>query len=140
MADCRFCADTTTNVVWRDARCRVTHALDQPFVGWCRVIWNDHVKEISDLTAADRQHLMTVVFALEAGLRRLLNPEKINLASLGTALPHVHWHIVPRFADDTHFPEPVWTAALREPSARAVPPDFEAKLQAHLVRELGAGS
>jgi diadenosine tetraphosphate (Ap4A) HIT family hydrolase len=139
MTDCRFCIDITSNVIWRDERCRITHAVDQPFVGWCRVIWNAHFKEITDLSPEDRMHLMRAVFAVESGLRKLLDPVKINMASLGTGLPHVHWHIVPRFADDTHFPEPVWSPALRVAPARRVPRDFEARMTRHLQEELGEG-
>ena len=140
MTDCRFCLDTTSNVIWRDERCRITHAVDQPFAGWCRVIWNTHCKEITDLPPVDRLHLMRAVFAVELGLRKLLDPFKINMASLGTGLPHVHWHIVPRFIDDSHFPEPVWSPALRGAPARTLPPDFEARMVKHLQEELGAGT
>ena len=40
-------------------------------------------------------------------------PTKINLASLGNLVPHLHWHIVARFDWDSHFPQPVWGAAQR---------------------------
>ena len=71
--------------------------------GFCRVIWNAHVREMTDLSAANRGHLMHIVYAVESALRARLTPAKMNLASLGNALPHLHWHVVPRFADDTHF-------------------------------------
>ena len=60
---------------------------------------------------------MRVVFELEAGLRELLQPDKINLASLGNAVPHLHWHVIPRFRGDPHFPSPIWGAPLRQPGA-----------------------
>ena len=41
-------------------------------------------------------------------------PAKINLATLGNMVAHVHWHVIPRFADDPHFPQPVWGARQRE--------------------------
>lgn len=88
---------------------------NSPFAGWCRVIWNEHREELTELTPEERAHFMTVTFAVEAGLLTLLQPAKINLASLGTGLRHVHWHVVPRFPDDSHFPEPVWAAPLRPP-------------------------
>jgi diadenosine tetraphosphate (Ap4A) HIT family hydrolase len=43
----------------------------------------------------------------------------VNVASLGNVVPHVHWHVVPRFHDDSHFPSPVWCAARREASVPA---------------------
>jgi diadenosine tetraphosphate (Ap4A) HIT family hydrolase len=38
-----------------------------------------------------------------------LKPVKMNIAALGTAMPHLHFHIIPRFEDDATFPDPVWT-------------------------------
>lgn len=83
--------------------------LDYP--GFCRVIWRSHVAEMSDLAGAERRHLMALVFATESALRLLYAPEKINLASLGNLVPHLHWHVIPRFLDDQNFPAPIWSAA-----------------------------
>jgi len=30
--------------------------------------------------------------------------------------PHLHWHVIPRYTDDAHFPSPVWAEAQRQPS------------------------
>jgi diadenosine tetraphosphate (Ap4A) HIT family hydrolase len=120
-----------------DARCRVVLIDDAPFAGLCRVVWNDHVKEISDLGHADRTHLMDVVYAAEAALRELLQPEKMNVASLGNQVPHVHWHVIPRYRDDSHFPEPIWAAPLRESAPRPLPPGFIARLTSALEARLG---
>jgi diadenosine tetraphosphate (Ap4A) HIT family hydrolase len=57
---------------------------------------------------------MAVVLAVEGQLRRLYAPDKINLASFGNMTPHVHWHVIPRWADDRHFPQPVWGMVQRE--------------------------
>jgi diadenosine tetraphosphate (Ap4A) HIT family hydrolase len=38
----------------------------------------------------------------------VLHPDKINLASFGNVVPHLHWHVIPRFEDDAHFPAPIW--------------------------------
>jgi diadenosine tetraphosphate (Ap4A) HIT family hydrolase len=43
-----------------------------------------------------------------------MQPDKMNLASLGNMTPHVHWHVVPRFRDDRHYPNPIWAAPRRE--------------------------
>jgi diadenosine tetraphosphate (Ap4A) HIT family hydrolase len=90
---------------------------DADYPGYCRVVWKSHVAEMSDLPAADRRHLMGVVFAVEATLRSLLRPDKINLASLGNLVPHLHWHVVARFRDDRHFPLPIWAPPQRAPAA-----------------------
>lgn len=117
-AACVFCAEDGGDVLWRDARLRVIAARGEPdYPGLCRVIWNAHVTEFSDLSAVDREHLMRAVVVVERALRATLNPNKINIASLGNMIAHQHWHIIPRFSDDAHFPRPVWAAAQREPCA-----------------------
>jgi diadenosine tetraphosphate (Ap4A) HIT family hydrolase len=63
-------------------------------------------------------------------------PEKINLASLGNAVPHLHWHIIPRFSDDPHFPNAVWSTKLRD-AVRAPPAGFTRLLRQRLVELLG---
>lgn len=132
---CAFCAGDGGRVVWRDARCRVVVA-DEPFPGFCRVIANAHVREMTDLSPPDRQHLMRVVFGVEAALRARLAPDKMNVASLGNVTPHLHWHVIPRFADDSHFPQPVWGVQQRAAPPRRVPADFAAALAADLAAAL----
>ena len=68
---------------------------------------------MTDLTEAERMHLMEVVFAVESVLREQLDPAKINLASLGNVVPHLHWHVIPRYDDDPHFPQPIWSTPRR---------------------------
>ena len=122
--DCVFCNPTGEAVLWSDAHCRVLHLADAKFPGFCRVVWNAHVTEFTDLDEAARAHVMKVVAVVEQALRRLLAPDKINLASLGNQTPHLHWHIIPRYRDDAHFPDPIWAAAKRGGVVRELPKDF----------------
>lgn len=78
---------------------------------------NTIVHEMSDLGATEQTHCMSVVIAVERAMRKTLVPAKVNLASLGNMVAHVHWHVIPRFADDPHFPQPVWGARQREGTA-----------------------
>lgn len=128
---CSYCEPKGEVVVWRDARCRVIVASEPGFAGWCRAIWNAHVRELSNLGDADRDHFMRVVATLERTLIDLLMPIKMNIAALGTAAPHLHFHVVPRFADDPTFPDPVWVARKRECN-RLAPPGFETALSLRL--------
>jgi diadenosine tetraphosphate (Ap4A) HIT family hydrolase len=66
---------------------------------------------------------MRVVFACEAALRQLAAPDKVNLASFGNQVPHLHWHVIARFTDDAHFPDPVWAAPRRAGARREAPED-----------------
>jgi diadenosine tetraphosphate (Ap4A) HIT family hydrolase len=137
MTSCELC-ELAAEPVWRDDRLSVILVDDADYPGFCRVIWNAHVKEMSDLTPADRLLLNDAVWHVELALREVMAPGKVNVASLGNVVPHLHWHVIPRFADDAHFPNPVWTAAVRttgEPilaARRALLP----QLAAALVRRL----
>jgi len=90
------------------ARWRIIRAAEPDFPAFYRVIWQDHVAEFSDLPATDRQACMDVVVAVEQVLRQALSPTKINLATLGNVVPHLHWHVIARFDWDSHYPNPVW--------------------------------
>ncbi len=111
---CELCINPGGAILWQSALCRVVRVEDPHYPGFCRVIWNGHVREMSDLEASQQVLLMHVVFTVESVVRRLFNPDKINLASFGNMVPHVHWHIIPRWQNDRHFPEPVWGSVRRE--------------------------
>ena len=114
MNPCELCETLGGELLWRDDFCRVVLVNDLDYPGFCRVILNAHVSEMSDLTESRQAQLMRAVFATEAALRATLKPDKINLASLGNMTPHIHWHVIPRFRDDRHFPNPIWGEAQRE--------------------------
>ena len=117
---CELCVETGGELLWQDDRCRIVQVSEPGYAGFCRVIWRSHVKEMTDLSDDERMHLMEIVFALESVLREQLEPVKINLASLGNLVPHLHWHVIPRFADDPHFPQPVWAAPQRASAEREI--------------------
>jgi diadenosine tetraphosphate (Ap4A) HIT family hydrolase len=111
---CELCENAGGVVLWQSDLCRVIRVDDPYYPGFCRVIWRDHVREMTDLEADQQILLMSIVFAVESVVRRLYRPDKINLASFGNMVPHVHWHVIPRWHDDRHFPEPVWGSVQRE--------------------------
>jgi len=110
---CPLCSPTNEEVLWSDAFCRVIWVDDPNYPGFCRVILNAHVKEMTDLPPAERLRLMNVVFAVETAVQEVAQPDKINLASLGNVVPHVHWHVIPRWATDPNFPDAIWAASRR---------------------------
>jgi len=119
--ECELCHCPGGEVLWQDDLCRVITVADPDYPGFCRVILSRHVREMSDLAAADQAALMRVVFAVEATLRHCYQPDKINLASLGNVVPHVHWHVIPRWHDDRHFPAPIWAEPKRTGRPAHVP-------------------
>jgi len=99
---------------------RVIRSLDDAnFPAFYRLIWQAHVAEFSDLSSEDRATCMDAVVRIEQTLREALQPAKINLATLGNVVPHLHWHVIARFDWDSHFPNPVWGASRREVSGGA---------------------
>ena len=114
---CELCDSDGGAVLWRDDFCRVVRPSVEGYPGFLRVIVNRHVKEMTDL--AERERLMRAVFACEAALRQLYSPDKVNLASLGNVVRHVHWHVIARFADDAHFPDAIWAPARRQAKQRS---------------------
>jgi len=113
---CDLCGSPGGEVIWENALCRVVMIDDPAYSGYCRVILHSHRQEMTDLPATERAQLMNVVFAVERALRNVCRPDKINLASLGNMTPHVHWHVIPRWHDDPHFPNPIWASLQRNDS------------------------
>lgn len=120
VAGCTLCETEGGLLVWRGVRFRVIRAEEAGFPAFYRLVWNDHAAEFSDLSPADRALCMDAVTRLEQVLRERLQPTKINLATLGNVVPHLHWHVIARFDWDSHFPAPVWGAAVRTADAAAL--------------------
>lgn len=127
--NCELCSQDGGEVLWRNDRLRVVLVDDAQYPGFCRVIWNSHVAEMTDLPAAERDHLMQIVWQVELAVRTVMQPDKINVASLGNVVPHLHWHVIPRYRDDPHFPAPIWAGAQRE-TATAMLDERRSKLPA----------
>ena len=113
MNDCVLCQEPGGQPIWQGEKLRLIRADEAGFPAFYRIVWNTHVAEFSDLSAAQRQHCMVAVALVEQVLRQQLQPTKINLATLGNVVPHLHWHIIARYDWDSHFPAPVWASAQR---------------------------
>lgn len=114
---CPLCETDGGLLVFKNDQLRVIQAHEEGFPAFYRVVWNSHVVEFSDLSDEDRHTCMNTVVTVEKTLRELLQPTKINLAALGNAVPHLHWHVMARFDWDSHFPGSVWAAAQRATDA-----------------------
>ena len=120
MHGCELCDGDGGELIFRGKKYRVIRvpgADGVAYPGFCRIIWNAHVNELTDLAENDRQLFMAAVFTLEAALRAALQPEKMNVASLGNLTPHLHWHVIPRYRHDPAFPKPIWAISTPSPSS-----------------------
>lgn len=117
LLDCPLCHTIGGVLLWQGPQFRVIDAADPAYPGFTRVVWTAHVVEMTDLSTPEQSALMRAVFLVESVQRNILQPHKINLAAFGNVVPHLHWHIIPRWEDDLHFPAPVWAAAPQHDAA-----------------------
>ena len=132
---CELCGETEGVPLWRSALCRVMLVKDVEYPGLCHVILNRHVKEMTDLSEGERSVFMEVVFVVESALREVMQPDKVNLASLGNMTPHLHWHVIPRYNLDKHFPNSIWGLSQRAGISHQ-PPDLQTRLAKSLYKRL----
>lgn len=128
MSGCELCEQEGGIPVFRNEALRVIRAQDADHPAFYRVIWNAHVAEWTDLPPPDRSRIMQTVAKVETVLREHLQPTKVNLASLGNVVPHLHWHVIARFDWDARWPAPVWAPKQREVA------DAEARLSLPLTQ------
>ncbi len=89
--------------------CYVLLNRDQFFPGYTFVFTRDHVTELFHPDRPTRAAIMEEVSAVASALYKAFQPDKINYELLGNMVPHMHWHLVPRFATDPLWPRPIWS-------------------------------
>lgn len=95
--------------------------LHESEVPWLKIFTQAVRKEFSECTPAEKAAIWQALDVIEKVMLAYYRPEKINIASFGNMLPHVHWHVMARFKEDSYFPEPMWGAKQRE-AALKLPP------------------
>ena len=93
---------------------------DQFFTGYTLLFAKQHVTELFHLDATVRSELIEEVSRVAAALYAAFKPAKINYELLGNMVPHMHWHLVPRFTSDPLWPRPIWSEAHDEKHLSAV--------------------
>lgn len=111
--DCPLCNPVGERVIWRGKLVRVIDASDDDLPGFVRVIVKRHAAEMVDLTAEESAMVRKAVRLCELCMLETMHPDKINLASLGNMVPHVHWHVIARYKDDAFFPDSIWSPRRR---------------------------
>lgn len=114
---CPLCEGAGGEVLHQAQAWRLVLADEPDWPGLLRLIWTEHVVELSDLSEPQALELLQVLRRVERVLRDELSPDKVNVASLGNQVPHLHVHIVPRWRDDLTFPASIWTRP--EPAVQA---------------------
>jgi diadenosine tetraphosphate (Ap4A) HIT family hydrolase len=119
------------------AEAHVVLADEQLYRGYSILLLRDHVEHLGDLPLDRQQRLWDDVARVAAAVRSTVEPVRINYACLGNLLTHVHWHVIPRHADDPEPQHPIWVRPLSERRV-ALPGDERRALIARLRRALGA--
>jgi len=85
----------------------------QIYRGYCLVVCKRHVEELFQLTEEERVQFCEDMNRVAEAVYRALKPRKINYELLGNKVPHLHWHVIPRYESD-QIPEwPIWTSKYR---------------------------
>jgi len=120
---CPLCASQNENIIKSNNLFRVILVDEIP--GFVRIILNRHIAEFSDLNFDEYCEVMKEVYRIEKIIREVLNPDKINVASLGNYVPHLHIHIIPRYKNDAWFPDSIWSEKHRSYKYKTTKEDIE---------------
>jgi len=87
----------------------------EPFeIPWLKIFTQESIKEFSQCSQEIQLEILRVLNIIEKEMLEYFAPDKINIASFGNYVPHVHFHIQARFTNDSFFPEPTWGEKQRE--------------------------
>ncbi len=88
--------------------------VEESEIPWLKIFTNENYKELSDCSDELRLEIYEALNKIEKLMIAYYKPQKINVASFGNYVPHVHFHIMARFKEDSYFPEPMWGKKQRE--------------------------
>ena len=114
----------------------------QFYRGYCVLLAKRHVSEIHLMPRGEAHELLDEMLAVGKAVTAVVHPLKLNYECLGNLEPHVHWHVFPRFADDSMRLSPVWLRSESERKLALSPSDRGAlisSIRAELARLLPAG-
>ena len=97
--------------------------IEESEIHWLKIFTQEPYKEMSEVPDEIKFTIYTLLDLIEKEMLEYYKPKKINIASFGNYMPHVHWHIMARFEEDSFFPDPMWGTKQRESDLKL--PDFE---------------
>jgi diadenosine tetraphosphate (Ap4A) HIT family hydrolase len=117
VADCVFCrrlavleALPAGEVVWRFPHSVAFLGAWQFYHGYCTLVSRTHATELHHLPDSERRAYLDEMCLLAGAVEAYARPHKLNYELLGNLVPHLHWHIFPRSAQDPDALKPVWLA------------------------------
>ena len=88
--------------------------IEKSEIPWLKIFTIKNIKEFSQCDLETKQEIWKYLDIIEKGMLKYFKPTKINIASFGNYVPHIHFHIMARFETDSYFPEPMWGKKQRE--------------------------
>jgi len=88
--------------------------IEESEIPWLKIFTQIPYKEMSEVPTDIKLTIYTLLDVIEKEMLAYYRPKKINIASFGNYMPHVHWHIMARFEEDSYFPEPMWGKKQRD--------------------------
>ena len=124
------------NIVFENSHIKIE--IEKSSIPWFKIFSIKEYKEFSETSTEVKTQILTALDIIEKEMLKRYSPKKINIASFGNYLPHLHFHIMARFADDSHFPEPMWGKKQREGTCYTKDIDKFSKIISLLLEELDA--
>lgn len=132
MSDCHFCQKNLANqashqgdLVWSFPNSYLYFGKWQFYTGYCVLVSKAHERELFFLNDATRKNFLEEMSLSARAIFDAFLPHKINYELLGNQVPHLHWHLFPRYKTDPQALAPVW---LRLDQAEKVPSECQIAL------------
>ena len=109
---------------------------DQFFRGYSFVTLKWHAEELYQLTDRARRNFLEDMSKIAKALAKTFTPDKMNYELLGNGMPHLHWHLVPRYKTDLMWGRPIWTGSIHR--KRLIRDEYESlvkQVQSHLKKQ-----
>ena len=100
------------NIIFQNDLIRIE--IESAEIPWLKIFTQKEIKEFSQCNKETKIAILEALDIIEKEMLNYFKPEKINIASFGNYVPHVHFHIQARFKEDSYFPEPTWGKKQRE--------------------------
>ena len=104
---CLLCCSLDENIIISNNLFRIIAVDNSDYPGYLNLVTNNHYKELTDLPMSEAQKIFLALYTIEQAVRQVYQCNKINLFSFGNKVMHCHWHIVPRYCNDKHFPNSI---------------------------------
>ena len=98
--------------IWENDHLRIE--VEKSEIPWLKIFTKLPYREMSEVPLEIKRQIYTLLDVIEREMLSYYQPAKINIASFGNYMPHVHWHVMARFEEDSYFPEPMWGVKQRE--------------------------